>query len=278
MQEYTNPNTRIFLFSPEWKDIEYESINMNATVSSLEYSTITNTYEIPSNKYVCICNIGTLYPYPPIYHKIPRKNLLTYGKQYSETMIKFTVSTAMECLHTYINHQNKHNHNTTTNSNIITVADIPNLANKLCTLYTSIQSLATQELPSDQLYPIHRAAGILFSDGSTIVCREDKCLEYGCTRDAIVGLSNMLVTHTATKSIYPLVIIQTDQFGICTSPAAAPRAWLHEYGYDNMIIPIHTLPTDNNDNSKKHPLIITTIAALSPASPAINLSAATVHK
>lgn len=259
MQEYTVPSTRIFLFSPSFTADSIENI-VPSTVGTLEYDSQTGTYEIPKDKWVCIAGIGKLYPYPPLYHKVARDNLVTFGNNYSVTMKPFNHTFAEQCLNQSI-HLNES----------VTI-DRSKLIELLVNLYKTVRTVAAESTPADQLYPIHRAAGIIFSDGSIIHCREQKCLEYGCTRDAIVGLSHLVTMHTSTTTNYrnqrivqPLVLIQTDQFGICTAPAAAPRAWLHEYGYDTLVIPIHTVQND---------LIITTIAALSPASPAITLSAA----
>jgi hypothetical protein len=263
------PSTRIFLLTPTWTAPESAS-----SPSALARAPGLEAVGEASGPGYAICRLSSLFPHPPIYHRVPRALLCETGKAFAA---------GMEALVVGGGEGEGGSAETTgpwTAALVRCVEGVeakagakaparPALASAVASLYASVRALAGAETEADQLYPIHRAAGVLFSDLSVETAREDKCLEYGCTRDAVVALSASLGgrgrgSSGASAGRAPLLLVQTDQFGICTAPSAAARAWLHEYGHDAVVGPVHVRETGR--------LVAADVAELAPASPAIFLS------
>jgi cytidine deaminase len=243
MTESATPDTRVILFVPGWRPAAGDSA-----------PGLTAAGDIPAGAEALICRLAELFPLPPVYHRVPRASLVAHGTAFAARMAPFDAAAAAAAVA----------------AGAATCAPGLDLAAACAALYASVRATAAAATAADYLYPIHRAAGVLFSDGSVSLAREDKCLEYGCTRDAVVALSAAIAAAAAAAAQpprgtapRPVVLIQTDQFGVCTAPAAAPRAWLHEYGHGAVAVPAHDAATGA--------LVITNVRALAPASPAIFL-------
>lgn len=133
----------------------------------------------------------------------------------------------------------------------------------LTALYRQCVALAAAPDPADQLYPVNLAAGVLLSDGRTLVAREDKGLEYGCTVEAAVQLT-LGIRGAAADGVAPLALLQVDQYGVCHAPHARARAWLSERGHGGVVVFAH---------DRSGALVRTTAERLAPAGPAILLAA-----
>lgn len=114
---------------------------------------------------------------------------------------------------------------------------------------------------SDQLFPVHLAAGVLFADGSTALGREDKALEWGCSLEAPLQLAPA-IAGAAARGVSPLVLLVADHAGVAHAPSARARAWLAERGHGGCTVYAH-----GRDGS----LHRTTVARLAPAVPRIQL-------
>lgn len=137
------------------------------------------------------------------------------------------------------------------------------VAAALTALYRQCVELAAAPDPADQLYPVNLAAGVLLADGRTLVAREDKGLEYGCTVEAPVQLT-LGIRAAAAGGVAPLAMLQVDQWGVCHAPHARARAWLSERGYGGVVVYAH---------DRSGALVRTTAERLAPAGPAIVLVA-----
>jgi cytidine deaminase len=201
-----------------------------------------NVASSPSSSWT-IHQLRDLYPFPPLYHRVPRDALLRRGEELSIRNAPFDSSSA-----SLLVRSNSH------------VALPPS---RFQQLYDSVLRIAQHDRKeSDTLYPIHLAAGVLFADASTERTRQDKALEYGCTIDCVSKLSHAIEAGAA-RGCNPIFIITLDQFGVCWPPSAPARAWLTEALSSVKV----TLPVHEADGT----INFVTQDELSPALPAISL-------
>jgi hypothetical protein len=114
-----------------------------------------------------------------------------------------------------------------------------------------------------QLHPIQYAAAVLFEDGTIQTACQRKCLEYGCSLDAVTQLGTYMEkerdqaqTQTLEKRndnsvvhvgfSIPILLVQTDQFGVLHAPFATARAYLSEFGFGDMKVLISQPCRDKN--------------------------------
>ena len=195
-------------------------------------------------------HLRDLYPFPPLYHRVPREKLIKRGEELSMRNAPFDSSSASIIVRT--------------NSEI----SLP--PSRYQQLYDSVLRIAQHDRKdSDSLYPIHLAAGVLFADASTERTRQDKALEYGCTLDCVSKLTHAMEAG-ASRGCNPVFVITIDQFGVCWAPSASARAWLTEaLSLVKVTIPVH---------AKDGTLHFVTQDELSPASPAISLASAAAEQ
>lgn len=89
--------------------------------------------------------------------------------------------------------------------------------------------LAVEAAASDarlDLHPVSYGAACVFEDGSSAVAWQKKCLEYGCSQDAVGQLAPAILSANSR----PLVLCMADQFGVAHAPFATARALLCEHG------------------------------------------------
>jgi len=98
----------------------------------------------------------------------------------------------------------------------------------------------------DELHPIRYGAAVLYSDGSIDVAHEKKGLEYGCTLDAVEQLAPLVHARCTVPNgeleqllVRPILLVQTDQFGIAHAPYARGRAFFAEHGYGDCLVLVH---------------------------------------
>ena len=119
---------------------------------------------------------------------------------------------------------------------------------------------------------MRHAAAVLFSDGSMQLSKEDACLEFGCSMDACSRLTHVLARRApepsaaaaaAAGQLQPILLLQVDQWGILSAPAAPARAWLNEYGFGALQVLLH--------EAEGGQLRVLTVAQLAPGAPDIVL-------
>lgn len=65
----------------------------------------------------------------------------------------------------------------------------------------------------------------------------DRLAEYGCTLDACCKFARELEIRPSGDT--PLLLVQVDQAGVLHAPHAQARAYFHECGRDDVVVPIH---------------------------------------
>ncbi len=108
---------------------------------------------------------------------------------------------------------------------------------RIFSLFTSARSFIAFD-DRDWVNSIRLAAAILFSDGSEYSAHQTKLAEYGYSLDPITK-AVAEIEHRKRNSIFPVLIIQVDQFGIFHSPFAAARAHITEMGEGKCLSIIH---------------------------------------
>jgi cytidine deaminase len=95
---------------------------------------------------------------------------------------------------------------------------------------------ARSTLDKADSHPIQFGAAVAFADGSIVTSHQSSGLEYGCTLDAVSQLASHIIKNPGGR---PILLVQTDQFGICHAPFAPARSFLTEHGYGDCQILLH---------------------------------------
>eukprot|EP00299_Pterocystis_sp_00344_P012077 c5749_g1_i2.p1 GENE.c5749_g1_i2~~c5749_g1_i2.p1 ORF type:complete len:342 (-),score=80.51 c5749_g1_i2:36-1061(-) len=94
-----------------------------------------------------------------------------------------------------------------------------------------------QQPPHNTFHPMRYACAVLFENNQVIVEEQSVALEYGASIDAVCMVAAQL-RRKATES-KPILLVQSDQFGVLHAPFAAGRVWLFENGFHNVPILVH---------------------------------------
>lgn len=191
--------------------------------------------------------LSALYPHPPLYHGVPRAHAVAAGEAFAARAVRPSATSLAP---------------------LVAGGGVGLTGEALAALHAAVTALAAGACggASDRLYPIHLAAGALLSNGSHALARQDKCLEYGCTADAVTRLGYVLAQSSSPDPApRALALVQCDQFGNCIAPSAPPRAWLSEHGHAALPVLVHDAASGE--------LRCVTAGELAPAAPAIALSA-----
>uniref|UniRef100_K3XCG2 CMP/dCMP-type deaminase domain-containing protein n=1 Tax=Globisporangium ultimum (strain ATCC 200006 / CBS 805.95 / DAOM BR144) TaxID=431595 RepID=K3XCG2_GLOUD len=199
-----------------------------------------------SNCKPCTTTLEELYPFPSIYDRVGKDDILAYAHAFCEN----AVSASTEPI------------NGTTASN----GDYPAfVALQLQSMSPVEQAVylaafnATKYDKHDDLFPIRYAAATLFSDGDIKVTWQHKTLEYGSSLDALSKLIPFIDEKQLGSGTYarfdaqedkmvpaderavaqPVFVVQVDQFGILHAPFARVRAFFYEYDFQELIVLVH---------------------------------------
>ena len=112
------------------------------------------------------------------------------------------------------------------------------------------------------LHPIQYAAAVLFANGKIKTATQKKALEYGCSIDAIY----QLIPYIENMDSKPILIVQTDQFGIPHPPFASARAVLYEFGHGecHVLVSKYTKDSSNNENFQIDAVQVKDVAPAAP--------------
>ena len=163
------------------------------------------------------CSMKELWPYPYLYRKQCRSNLLN----------------AME-------------------STSATVKTVDSL-NIDAAIRLHAKALTENKKDSqDSIHPVRLSAAVLFDDGSISTAWQLKGLEYGCTLDPVTQLildmerkkyclpcNNDDTDSTSKAFTKPTMLIMVDQMGVAHAPFAQARSLLSEHGYDYLQVLVH---------------------------------------
>jgi cytidine deaminase len=192
---------------------------------------------------MCVCSVGSLYPYPLLYRYLNRFNLVEFAQENAKKMSK---QVHVESLYGQ-------------------KFDVLHARALQCTNFDD----------KDDIHPLRFGAAVLFDDGEISVSWQKKGMEYGCTLDPVSQLvheiekkkmicadcsspatvsTTMTATteetvsptelDTPTKSVFvysskPVLLVMCDQFGVCHAPVAMARSLLTEYGFDHLNIVVN---------------------------------------
>jgi cytidine deaminase len=184
--------------------------------------------------------LGELWPHPSPLRGVPRADLMTRAGELAASQAQPSVEALASVL-----------------------GPLAEWAPTVLSLYAAVVETACKPGPQDSLYPVHYAAGVLLSDGTTVVARTDVGLEYGTTVDGVVKLAHA-ITQAAAPCLCatPLLLLHATQAGTLSAPFAAPRAWLSEYGHGGTAVLLHDAGGQ---------LVLVPASVLAPALPAISL-------
>lgn len=127
-------------------------------------------------------------------------------------------------------------------------------------------SLACRD-DKDELHPIRYAAGVRFADGIQVVAWQKKGLEYGTTIDAVVQLAHAMEWRRGQGLPGPILLLQSDQFGILHAPSGHARGFLMEYDYGDLPLLVHETSSGK--------LLTLTVSETAPERPIINFESRT---
>ena len=121
------------------------------------------------------------------------------------------------------------------------------------------------------LHPLQYGAAVLFSDGSTCLAYQKKALEYGCSLDAVTQLAQAIEDKGREPGApRPVLLVQTDQFGVLHAPFATGRAYLSEHGHGHCEIAIHGEPLESSESGgEEASIILMAVKDLTPSAPDI---------
>jgi len=137
-----------------------------------------------------------LYPYPSIYERIPRDDLLIHAKKMAEKHLPLHFGDRWKRLH------------------------------------EKVKEVTNNDEFGFRIHPITYAAGIQFRDGRIIVSWQKAGLEYGTSVDAVSGMLTNIERNGEKNP--PVLLLMLDQFGLPHAPFAPARAQLYERGYSNI--------------------------------------------
>lgn len=109
----------------------------------------------------------------------------------------------------------------------------------------------------EELHPIQYGAAVLFDNKDICTGYQRKCLEYGCSQDAVFQLSPSMEERSKRSPIpvSPLLLVQTDQYGVVHTPFASARAYLSEFGYGKcgvLVSKHHCSRPSSSSSSHRH--------------------------
>ena len=118
------------------------------------------------------------------------------------------------------------------------------------------------------LHPLRYGAAVLYSDGTTSVAYQKKALEYGCSLDAVGQLANEIEERGREYGHpRPVLLVQSDQFGIPHAPFAPGRAYLSEHGHGDCEVAICSNTADSLKEGDVAEICLVRVSDLSPAAP-----------
>ena len=129
---------------------------------------------------------------------------------------------------------------------------------------------ASQRDSRAALHPLRYGAAVLFSDGSTSTAYQKKALEYGCSLDAVTQLAQAIEDKGGESGDpRPVLLLQTDQFGVLHAPFAPGRAYLSEHGYGDCEIAVHGAPLKSVQGQGDVSIVLVAVKDLTPSAPDI---------
>lgn len=156
-----------------------------------------------------------LYPHPPLYRKIPGSAVLAHASQFS-----------LRC-------QPVH----TAAWAATSVAAIA-ASGTIERAYQQALAVASKGDRKDVVHPLRYASALVWADGTIKTALQDRLVEYGACVDACCKF--ILAIEGLSSTTAPAVLLQVDQYGVLHAPHAQARSYFHEFGLDDVVVPVHT--------------------------------------
>jgi hypothetical protein len=178
-----------------------------------------------------------LYPYASPYVRLSAGECVKYGTSYIDSQSSnATVVDENEIYSSLLSRAGK-------NWGELSLND----ENTVCKILIEKSKEAAASDGRNEVHPIQYGAVVLFSDGAISIAHQKKGIEYGCTLDAVGQLAEAVQqkcysvgkSDVPRKLITPVLLVQTDQFGIAHAPFAPGRAFFAEHGYGDCSVLIH---------------------------------------
>ncbi|EGZ10154.1 hypothetical protein PHYSODRAFT_564443 [Phytophthora sojae] len=194
----------------------------------------------------CVTTLKELYPFPSLYDRLPRTQVLPFARNFC---CQFAGSSSS-------------NLQPQEGETLVT----PFIKLQLSRMSPDEQEVylralkATERDSRDDLFPLRYAAGTKFSDGDVRVTWQHKTLEYGSSLDAISKLIPFVEDkqYNTQQPAKPEFLMQVDQFGILHAPFARARAYFFEFGFLDTPVLVH------DAKGELHRVPIGTLVAESP--------------
>jgi cytidine deaminase len=162
-------------------------------------------------------SLRTLYPFPSIFEGVDRQQLVLTARDCCNQVTKcLPAGELWPCTLTPSKGEN-------TWSLMITKA---------------IQAAKNDTL-GGSMHPVRYGACMEFSDGSFVLGWQTAGLEYGTTLDAVTSMLREMeakCNQSSPTPIYPVRLVQVDQFGNLHAPFAPARAQLFERDYGKLLV------------------------------------------
>ncbi|OWZ11172.1 Phosphatidylinositol class b [Phytophthora megakarya] len=174
------------------------------------------------NCHSCVTTLKELYPFPSLYDRVPRSQVLTFARKFCAQVA--TELQPQEQVSRFVKLQ------------------LERMTSKEQEVY--LQALkVTEKDARDDLFPLRYAAGTTFSDGEVRVTWQHKTLEYGSSLDAVSKLIPFVEAKEHNDKepnlTKPEFLMQVDQFGILHAPFARARAYFFEFGFLDLLVLVH---------------------------------------
>lgn len=168
----------------------------------------------------CIITLGELFPFPNLYSHAVRAQVLLLGREVCRHAVSLAADASDEALGTAFVESQR--------------ASLSQLEQQA---YLDAWRASAKD-DRDDLFPLRNAAAVVFTDNSVRTVWQHKTLEYGSSLDAISKLIPF-IEEKLEVNVRPVTLIQVDQFGLTHAPSARARAYLYEYGFQDVQILIH---------------------------------------
>lgn len=201
-----------------------------------------------SNCKPCTATLEELYPFPLIYDRVGKHDILPFAHTFCEDAVRNAKSPVTPVTEA----------NSDTKFTPFVQLQLQSMSKVERAVYLAALN-ATVYDTRDDLFPVRYAAAALFSDGDIRVAWQHKTLEYGSSLDPLSKLipsidakalaaprlrfkketDELVVTESESKPASPVFVVQVDQFGILHAPFARVRAFFYEYDFQDLVVLVH---------------------------------------
>jgi cytidine deaminase len=176
----------------------------------------------------CTTTLKHLYPFPSIYSRIARRDIIDFAKRFRLNSIQksqinnWSLTQELE----------KKSLSSSSFKNFI-VSELNPIEVRV---YKTALEVTKYDC-RDDLFPIRYGAAVLFEDGEIRAAWQHKTLEYGSSLDAVSKLIPFIEEKQLKSPLCsgPQLILGVDQFGILHAPVGRARAYFAEFDHHHKL-------------------------------------------